>query len=242
MNPEMFYQALKAFGIKLSDQQKAQFETYYRYLVATNQHVNLTSITEKSAVYLKHFYDSITPAHYFEPLRHHHLSMCDVGAGAGFPSIPLKIAFPQLQVTIIDALNKRITFLRNLIQRLGLTGVKVYHSRAETFGSLKSSHREQFDLVIARAVAPLNILSEFCLPLVKVGGRMLAMKALDVKEELKASHTAIQILGGRIDKVNTFKLPVSSDLRSIVVIKKQKRTPAKYPRRPGVPKRRPLVK
>ncbi|QBP17712.1 16S rRNA (guanine(527)-N(7))-methyltransferase RsmG [Acetilactobacillus jinshanensis] len=241
MDPEEFVQALKKLGIKLNDHQLAQFDLYYHLLIKANQTVNLTTITSKPDVYLKHFYDSITPARFIEGLRHHSLSICDVGAGAGFPSLPLKIAFPQLKVTIIDSLNKRINFLRDLVHRLDLKNVKLYHARAEDFGSRRSHHREQYDLVIARAVARLNVLSEFCLPLARIGGEFVAMKSVNAPEELDQSRYAIDQLGGKVINDHTFKLPVSGDIRRIIVIRKQKRTPKKYPRKAGTPNRRPLL-
>lgn len=240
MDPEEFYRALEKLGIRLDDLQKRQFDTYYRFLTTVNRQLNLTSIVKKPAVYLKHFYDSITPARYVESLRHHRESICDVGSGAGFPSLPLKIVFPQLKITIVDSLNKRINFLRALIQKLRLSGVYLYHSRAEIFGNQHSPHRERYDLVIARAVARMDVLSEFCLPLVKVGGEFVAMKSIHANDELKRARGAINLLGGRLLRDYTLRLPISHDLRRIVIIRKQKRTPKKYPRRAGVPNRRPL--
>ncbi|XIF19463.1 MAG: 16S rRNA (guanine(527)-N(7))-methyltransferase RsmG [Acetilactobacillus jinshanensis] len=241
MNPEEFVQALKQLGIRLNDRQRQQFDLYYHLLIKANRVVNLTTITSGPEVYLKHFYDSITPARFVESLRHHTLSVCDVGAGAGFPSLPLKIVFPQLKVTIIDSLNKRINFLRKLVDRLGLKNVSLYHARAEDFGNRRSQHREKYDLVIARAVARLNVLSEFCLPLVRIGGQFVAMKSVNAPQELDRARYAIDQLGGRILNDHTFKLPVSGDLRRIIVIRKQKRTPEKYPRRAGTPNRKPLT-
>ncbi len=241
MSPDQFAAALKKFGIVLTNRQQRQFAMYYRILVQANRKVNLTTITSKPEVYLKHFYDSLTPARFVEKLRHHHLTVCDVGSGAGFPSLPLKIVFPQLRVTIVDSLNKRINFLRQLIGRLGLKNVSLAHSRAEDFGrSVK--HRERYDFVIARAVAKLNVLSEFCLPLVKVGGQFVAMKSIQAAEELRHARFAIQTLGGCVVNQRVFKLPNSDEIRNLIVIRKQKRTPAKYPRRAGIPNRRPLIK
>lgn len=240
MDPEEFYQALEKLGIRLNDLQKQQFDTYYRFLTAVNRHLNLTSIVKRSAVYLKHFYDSITPARYVEGLRHRSWSICDVGSGAGFPSLPLKIVFPQLRITIIDSLNKRINFLRALVKKLHLSGVKLHHSRAEIFGGRRSPYREQYDLVIARAVARMDVLSEFCLPLVKIGGEFVAMKSVRANDELKHARGAIHLLGGRLLSDHTLRLPISHDLRRIIIIRKRKRTPPKYPRRAGVPNRKPL--
>ena len=177
MTPEEFRQALAAQGIELTARQLEQFAIYYQFLVETNQHLNLTAITEEKEVYLKHFYDSILAGIAVTDLRKEELSLCDVGAGAGFPSIPLKIAFPQLKVTIVDSLNKRINFLNELAAKLDLTGVAFFHARAEEFAGKKSPYRESFDIVTARAVARMTVLSELCLPLVKKGGRFVALKA-----------------------------------------------------------------
>lgn len=167
MNKEQFQQQLAEKGIHLSPSQLEQFDLYYQLLVEWNEKMNLTAITDKEEVYLKHFYDSLSAAFYFDFSGS--LAICDVGAGAGFPSIPLKIAFPDIQVTIVDSLNKRITFLNHLASELQLNDVHFYHDRAETFGKLPE-HREQYDVVMARAVARMSVLSELCLPLVKVGG------------------------------------------------------------------------
>jgi len=241
MNPEAFKQALAAKGILLDDHQMAQFATYYQLLVTTNKQFNLTTITELEEVYLKHFYDSITPAFYVTALREQPLTLCDVGAGAGFPSLPLKIAFPQLQVTIVDSLNKRINFLNELITALDLTGVQTFHDRAETFAGKKSPHRESYDLVTARAVARLSVLSELCLPLVKVGGQMVALKAANARTETAEGTYAVGQLGGQLVQDAAFTLPVTGDARHIVVIDKKRPSPKRYPRKPGTPAKQPLT-
>ncbi len=217
-----------------------QFDAYFKLLVEVNEHVNLTTITEKSDVYLKHFYDSITPAFFVSQIKTEPLTVCDVGAGAGFPSLPLKILFPQLKVTIVDSLNKRINFLQQLVERLQLTDVSLFHARAEEFGGKRSEHRQQYDLVTARAVARLTVLSELCLPLVKVGGKMVALKAAKAEDELKDAKSAIQLLGGQISADDEFALPISEEKRHIIVIDKVKDTPKKYPRKPGTPSKEPL--
>ncbi|MSE21854.1 16S rRNA (guanine(527)-N(7))-methyltransferase RsmG, partial [Lactobacillus parabuchneri] len=227
-------------GIEVSDQQMDQFDAYFKLLVEVNEHVNLTTITEKSDVYLKHFYDSITPAFFVSQIKTAPLTICDVGAGAGFPSLPLKILFPQLKVTIVDSLNKRINFLQQLVERLQLTDVSLFHARAEEFGGKRSEHRQQYDLVTARAVARLTVLSELCLPLVKVGGKMVALKAAKAEDELKDAKSAIQLLGGQISADDEFALPISEEKRHIIVIDKVKDTPKKYPRKPGTPSKEPL--
>lgn len=197
MNPEQFQQALADHGITLSAEQMQQFADYYQLLVETNEHVNLTRITEKDEVYLKHFYDSITGAFAEPRLESEELTLCDIGAGAGFPSLPLKIAFPQLKVTIVDSLNKRIAFLEALVAKLGLTDVTLIHDRAETFSAKNSPYREKFDIVTARAVARLSVLSELCLPAAKVGGEFIAYKASAAPEELQQGGAAIKRLGDR---------------------------------------------
>ena len=239
MKPEIFRQELAKIGIELSDQQMAQFKTYYELLVEWNQKINLTAITELEEVYLKHFYDSITLATTID-LGATDYSLCDVGAGAGFPSIPLKIVYPNLEVSIVDSLNKRIKFLMLLAEELGLENVHLYHDRAETFGQNKA-HREHYDLVTARAVARLNVLSELCLPLVKKGGQFLALKAAKSEEEVVESKKAIAILGGKLGEETEVSLPFSEDKRYIVAIDKKKETPNKYPRKPGTPNKKPLM-
>lgn len=240
MNNSQFIAALADQGIKVSDKQMKQFDTYFNVLVETNQHLNLTTITERGDVYLKHFYDSVTPAFYVPELKTDDLSLCDVGAGAGFPSLPLKILFPQLQVTIVDSLNKRINFLKDLIADLGLDGVQVFHARAEEFGARRSEHREAFDIVTARAVARMSVLSELCLPLVKLHGQFVALKAQQTENELAQSQEAIATLGGKLHLDQSFTLPESGDERHIVVIDKLKPTPKRYPRKAGTPNKEPL--
>lgn len=240
MNPEEFQQALADHGISLTSQQMDQFADYYQLLVTTNRQVNLTRITEKNDVYLKHFYDSLTGAFAEPRLQTEPLTLCDIGAGAGFPSLPLKIAFPQLKVTIVDSLNKRINFLQELVAKLGLTEVTLIHDRAETFSAKKAAHREKYDLVTARAVARLSVLSELCLPAARVGGELVAYKASAADEELAAAKGAIQKLGGQVQKEVALTLPGTDEQRKIVIIDKVAATPKKYPRRPGLPNKKPL--
>lgn len=237
MRTEEFQELLSEKGIALSSEQMSQFETYYHTLVEWNEKMNLTAITDKPEVYLKHFYDSISAAFYFNfdgPLR-----VCDVGAGAGFPSIPIKIAFPNLHITIVDSLNKRITFLEHLAKELKLQNVQFIHDRAETFGQ-NQAYRETYDVVTARAVARLSVLSELCIPLSKVGGTFIAMKAAHANDEMEAGKKAISTLGGKIEEVHSFSLPIEESERNIVIIKKEKLTPKKYPRKPGVPNKTPI--
>lgn len=240
MNPEQFQQALADHGITLSAEQMQQFADYYQLLVETNEHVNLTRITEKDEVYLKHFYDSITGAFAEPRLESEELTLCDIGAGAGFPSLPLKIAFPQLKVTIVDSLNKRIAFLEALVAKLGLTDVTLIHDRAETFSAKNSPYREKFDIVTARAVARLSVLSELCLPAAKISGEFIAYKASAAPEELQQGGAAIKQLSGKVQKTVTLTLLETDEERNIIVIDKIKATPNKYPRRPGLPSKKPI--
>ncbi|CAM2838875.1 16S rRNA (guanine(527)-N(7))-methyltransferase RsmG [Fructilactobacillus fructivorans] len=239
MNPEQFKAALEKHNLPLSGQQEQQFATYYKLLVAYNQKVNLTTIVEQDDVYLKHFYDSLTPAFYIPELLQNK-SIVDVGAGAGFPSIPLKIINPDLKVTIVDSLNKRIIFLQQLIDQLGLKDVRLVHARAEEFGGKRSKDREKFDFATARALARLSVLSELCLPMVKIGGKLIALKAARAPEELKAAQHAITTLGGKVEDDFEFKLPENNEVRNIIVIDKVKETPKKYPRKAGTPNKDPL--
>ena len=240
MNPEQFRKTLADHGVELTDRQMQQFADYYQLLVATNRQVNLTRITEKNDVYLKHFYDSLTGALAEPRLQNEQLTLCDIGARAGFPSLPLKIAFPQLKVTIVDSLNKRINFLQELVTKLGLTEVELIHDRAETFSAKKAAHREMYDLVTARAVARLSVLSELCLPAARVGGELVAYKASAADEELADAQEAIRKLGGQVQKEVALTLPGTDEQRKIVIIDKITATPKKYPRRPGLPNKKPL--
>ncbi|MDO4774176.1 MAG: 16S rRNA (guanine(527)-N(7))-methyltransferase RsmG [Aerococcaceae bacterium] len=239
MTVEEFVERLRANGIELTPTQLEQFETYYQLLVEWNEKINLTAITDKKEVYLKHFYDCLMPL-WLMPLDHYEIQLCDVGAGAGFPSIPLKIVRPELKVTIVDSLNKRITFLTHLVETLGLQEVTCVHGRAEEVGQDKQ-YRGQFDLVTARAVAALNVLCEFCLPLVKKGGNFMALKAQKSEKELQDARNAIAILGAKLDKQATGILPIEESERNIILIKKTKETPNKYPRRAGKPAKQPII-
>lgn len=238
MTPTQFAEQLHGKGITLNDNQLDQFAAYHRMLVAWNEKINLTAITAVEEVYLKHFYDSITAAFYVDFQQT--ASLCDVGAGAGFPSIPLKICFPELHVTIVDSLNKRIGFLNELSLELGLEGVAFYHDRAENFGK-KKDFREQFDLVTARAVARMSVLSELCLPLCKTGGTFIAMKGAQANEELEEGKAAIEVCGGALRDVHHFQLPGENSERSIMLIEKKRKTPKKYPRKAGTPNKDPIV-
>ncbi|MBD5432447.1 MAG: 16S rRNA (guanine(527)-N(7))-methyltransferase RsmG [Lactobacillus sp.] len=239
MNPEFFIEALAKKNFELSSKQKEQFSIYYRELIETNKKVNLTRITAEEDVYQKHFYDSVTPVLEFPDLFQGNKSLCDVGAGAGFPSLPIKILCPDLRITIIDSLGKRLKFLDSLIQKLGLTHVTLVHSRAEDAGQ-NPELREKFDLVTARAVAKMSVLGEYCLPLVKIDGYFIALKGPKADMELNDAKKAIKLLGGKTQKVVELTLPNSTDERTLILVKKLNETPKKYPRQAGTPNRKPL--
>ena len=237
MKPEEFYVHLADLGFPLTDRQKEQFERYFELLVEWNEKINLTAITDKDEVYLKHFYDSIAPI-LQGLIENQPIRLLDIGAGAGFPSLPMKILFPELDVTIIDSLNKRINFLHLLAEELGLSGVHFYHGRAEDFAQDKA-FRAQFDLVTARAVARMQVLSELTIPYLKVGGRLLALKASNAPEELEEAKNALNLLFSKVEDNLQYELP-NGDPRYITVVEKKKETPNKYPRKAGMPNKRPL--
>lgn len=237
MNEAQFIEALKKQGIELSDKQIQQFRTYFELLVEWNEKMNLTAITDEPSVYLKHFYDSISAAFYVDLSEEK--SICDVGAGAGFPSIPIKICYPNLAVTIVDSLNKRISFLQFLAEELELEKVHFVHARAEEFGQNKQ-YREQFDFVTARAVARLSVLSELCVPLCKTGGQFIAMKGAAAVGELDDAQKALKVLGAKMKEQYSFVLPIEESERNIFVFDKIKSTPKKYPRKPGTPNKSPI--
>ncbi|GAB5056640.1 16S rRNA (guanine(527)-N(7))-methyltransferase RsmG [Companilactobacillus alimentarius] len=241
MKPEEFFKALAQKGIELSSVQKEQFATYFHELVETNKVMNLTSITEEDQVYLKHFYDSIVLGFVDESILNEELTLCDIGSGAGFPSLPLKIINPKLKITIVDSLNKRIKFLDSLVAKLNLTDVRLVHGRAEEVGK-NPQFRESFDVVTARAVAAMNVLTEFCLPLVKIGGQFVAMKSEKAPEEVKEASFAIKTLGGDVKKQESVELPNEAGIRNFIFVEKISKTPKKYPRKPGTPAKKPLVK
>lgn len=224
--------------IELSEEQLHQYELYFKELVTWNEKMNLTGITERSEVYLKHFYDSLTLSFYvdFTEIQ----SIADIGSGAGFPGIPLKICFPHLKLTIVDSLNKRIQFLQNVVDTLGLKNVELIHGRAEDVAR-QAGKRDSFDLVTARAVARLAVLNEFCLPFVKTGGMFAAMKGTDLKEEVKEAAASLRELKGRLKDSYHFQLPQENSDRHIIIIQKEAATPKKYPRKAGTPLKTPIV-
>lgn len=219
----------------INEKKQQQFEDYMNLLLEWNEKINLTAITEEDDIILKHFVDSLTITKYIEQ----GMSIVDVGTGAGFPGIPVKIAREDVKVTLVDSLNKRILFLQEIIRKLQLKNITTMHYRAEEFGQNKN-YREGFDIATSRAVANLSILAEYLLPLVKIGGICICMKGSEIQEELESSKKAIEILGGEIEEIQEFMLPESDIKRNIIIIRKKSSTPKKYPRKPGTPAKEPL--
>lgn len=232
-------------GITLSDFQLEQFYSYYEMLVEKNKVMNLTAITEECEVVTKHFSDSLSLFGLLKEMQaggdawYKTYNMIDVGTGAGFPGIPLKIVFPELRVTLLDSLNKRVIWLKEVCTDLGLEGVWVVHGRAEDIGR-QAEHREMYDLCVSRAVANLSSLSEYCMPFVKVGGYFIPYKSGEIDEELNQAKKAIGILGGKLKSVEKFVLPGTDAARSLVMIEKVKPVSKKYPRKAGLPTKEPL--
>ena len=235
MNFEFAKDLFKKINIELSESNFEKFETYFNLLIEWNNKINLTTITDENDVLLKHFIDSCMIEKYVS----NNASIIDVGTGAGFPGVPVKIIRDDIDLTLLDSLNKRINFLNSLINCLKLDNVKTVHGRAEEFG-INNQYREKFDVATARAVANLATLSEFCLPFVKVGGIFICMKAGNAQEEIDNAKNAIKQLGSVIDKIETFTLPESDIERTIIIIKKVESTPKAYPRKAGTPERKPL--
>ena len=234
---QIFENKLNELGITLTDKQKQQFDKFYELLVEWNKFMNLTGITDYEEVNEKHFVDSlsIVKAIDMESVE----SVIDVGTGAGFPGIPLKIAFPHLKVVLLDSLNKRINFLNEVIAQLGLTDIKTIHGRAEDYAK-QAEYRENFDLCVSRAVANLSTLSEYCLPYVSMNGMFVPYKSGEIDEELENSKKAVKILGGKIENVVKFQLPGTDIGRSFVKVRKIANTNKKYPRKAGLPAKEPL--
>lgn len=233
----LFDDKLEKLGIELTSVQQNQFLKYYELLVEWNKVMNLTGITEYEEVNEKHFIDSLSIVKAVDLQKIS--TVIDIGTGAGFPGIPLKIAFPHLQIVLLDSLNKRIKFLDAVIDELGLQEINTIHGRAEDFARQKE-YREQFDLVVSRAVANLSSLSEYCLPYAKIGGIFLPYKSGEIDEELQSSMNAIKLLGGELRQVIKFELPGTEIKRSFVYIDKVKQTAKKYPRKAGMPTKEPL--
>lgn len=232
-----FDRELEELGITLSEQQKDQFDRYYEMLVEWNRVMNLTGITEYEEVNLKHFTDSLTIVRIKNMMEAETLT--DIGTGAGFPGIPIKIAFPHMKITLLDSLNKRIKFLNAVIEELGLQNVTTLHGRAEDYAK-KEEYREKSDICVSRAVANLSTLSEYCLPFVKKNGSFISYKSGASDRELEESKKAIQILGGKVARIEKFNLPGTDMARTLIEIKKTGQTPSKYPRKAGLPSREPL--
>lgn len=234
-----FKHGLEELNITLTDEQIEQFLQYYEMLVEKNKVMNLTGITEYEEVIQKHFLDSLSLIRVILDIASQKLTVIDLGTGAGFPGIPLKIAFPELEITLMDSLNKRILFLQEVIDALGLKKVSAVHGRAEEMAS-NATHRQQYDLCVSRAVSNLAVLTEYCLPFVKKGGLFVSYKSADSDAEIQEGKKAISILGGKLTSVDKFQLPDSDLRRALVCIKKVKDTPKKYPRKAGTPAKLPL--
>ena len=225
----------KILGVRFSVEQIEQFYRYMNLLIEWNEKMNLTAITEPKEIILKHFIDSITILKYIDD----NSKLVDVGTGAGFPGVPLSIMNPTLKITLVDSLNKRLIFLQEVVKELNLKNIEIVHARAEEFGQNKNC-REKFDIATSRAVANLATLSEYLVPLVKIGGKIISMKASNAKEEINDAQKAIEVLGGKIEKIEEFDLPESDIGRTIIIIDKNRCTPAIYPRKAGTPAKEPI--
>lgn len=237
MNIDTLIEGSKELNIGLDDLALESFKTYKSLLKDWNEKIDITTITDDVEVDIKHFLDSLTPLN--TNLFEGHKKIIDVGTGGGFPGIPLKIYNNDLNVTLLDSLNKRIRFLNEVCHVLGLNQIQAIHGRAEELSRTKD-YREQYDICISRAVASLDTLSEYCLPFVKVGGNFISMKGPDVEEELKLSKNAIDTLGGKILRVEKVKIPLSDIEHSLIIIEKVRQTSTKYPRGGGKPRKKPL--
>ncbi|MBO5609019.1 MAG: 16S rRNA (guanine(527)-N(7))-methyltransferase RsmG [Eubacterium sp.] len=229
-------------GISLTEEQLSQFEKYMNMVVEKNKVMNLTAITEPEDFYLKHFADSLSVVSATEkaaPIQENSVSLIDVGTGAGFPAIPLKIAFPQIKLTLLDSLNKRVGFLNDVIDTLQLSDTTAIHARAEE-GARKAELRDSFDFVVSRAVASMNVLTEYCLPYAKPNGLFIAYKSGEIEDELTEAKNAIKLLGGKLEDIISFNLADSDIERSFVIIRKVSATPKRFPRKPGTAKKDPL--
>lgn len=232
----MIQTTLSKSDFHLTEGQISQFSAYKDLLLEWNEKINLTAITDPFEIATKHFLDSLFGLKFLEKSK----SLIDIGTGAGFPGIPLKIARPYISLTLLDSLNKRLTFLNETVSLLGLDDVKTVHSRAEDGGLIKSPLREKFDVGVSRAVSRLNVLSEYCLPYIKVGGMFLAYKGSDNEDEINEAKNAIKLLGGEISEVYNYIIPETDITHSIIAISKIKNTPEKYPRQQGKIKKQPL--
>ena len=236
MNINKIIESFKSIGIQLSDEQAEQFSIYYRELVLWNDKINLTSILEEDAVLMKHFVDSLLSTKVID--YKHVKRLIDVGTGAGFPGIPLKIVYPHIEVVLLDALSKRVVFLEHIIKILNLSDIYALHGRAENLA--RTDLRESFDLCVSRAVSQLNVLCEYCLPFISINGFFVSYKGNKTFEELELSENAIQLLGGKVESVaDDISLDASTN-RGFVIIRKEHKTDDKYPRREGKPLKKPL--
>lgn len=234
MNKEEFYVELEQLGIKVNDKQKKQLEKFYQLLLEWNEKINLTTILKEEDVYLKHFYDSATLFKVYDFTQD--IYLCDVGSGAGFPGIVLKILFPNLKITLIDSLRKRIYYLQDIIEKLGLENIEAIHTRMEDYSKI---NREKFDVITARAVANINFLTEISVASLKIGGTLLFMKS-SYLDELEKCNKLFERLNLKLENVEVFKLPIEESDRSLICIKKNKKTDLKYPRTLDKMKKNPL--
>lgn len=238
-NNQILIDGLNQWKIQISKQQQEQLESYYDLLIEWNSFMNLTGITEYEEVLVKHFLDSLA---LFSKRPHQpNLFLMDLGTGAGFPGIPLKIVYPDMRITLVDSLNKRINFLNEVIHKLSLNGVEAIHARAEELAR-RQEYREKYDFVVSRAVARTVSLAEFCIPFVKEGGYFVPYKSGSIMAELEEAKYAIQLLGGKYEGIDSFKVPTSDMERTLIFIKKIKSTPKAYPRAGGKPLKAPLLK
>lgn len=239
MEKEEFFRKMqeksKDLGVSFFVEQLEQFFEYMKLLIEWNEKINLTAITEPDEIILKHFIDSIT---ILKEIKND-ARIVDVGTGAGFPGIPLSIMNPTLKITLVDSLNKRLIFLQEVVKKLKLENIEIVHARAEELGQNKK-YRESFDVATSRAVANLSTLSEYLIPLVRINGKVISMKAGDTQDEIDGAKKAIKVLGGKIEKVDEFNLPQTDIRRTIILIKKEEKTPNKYPRKAGTPSKDPI--
>lgn len=238
-NYDYFLKDLKEFDLIPSDKQLQQFFQYYEILTEWNSFMNLTAITEFDEVLKKHFVDSVSLIRAVPDMKEKDYTLIDVGTGAGFPGIPLKIMFPHLKVVLLDSLNKRVSFLNETIEKLELKDINAFHGRAEDFAKNKE-YRERFDLCVSRAVANLATLSEYCLPFTKIGGKFISYKSEKITQEYETAKEAVKVLGGKYVNQIEFTLPSSDIYRNLFVVEKVKNTPGKFPRKAGLPTKEPI--
>ena len=228
MNRDLFIDCIEKFGGEISEEKLEKFEKFSSLLVEWNEKMNLTAITDPDGISVRHFADSVSPLFYFEIKEN--AKVIDVGTGAGFPGVPLKIMRPDLDITLMDSLNKRITFLKEVREQIGIDKTECVHARAEEFGR-KEEYREKYDVGVSRAVASLKVLSEYVLPFIKVGGYFISMKAFEIEEEVNEAKEKIKALGGKIEEIKEIEIPNSDAVRKLVIIKKVSKTDKKYPGR-----------